>query len=180
MVLLLGFRSCFLSLPKQGAELERKDCRGWTALFHCTGTGHQQMVKFLLDNHADANVKWASSLISKVMWHSSRFSKYDFLYHRQGAELWFHSPDGSFHLRTRDHRSVSAGPCECSDTSPLNFLPALLPDSFQSLKLAHFSSQHQWRHSDDVCIYNPTCIYVLFLCILLGSLFTSLALQNIY
>lgn len=52
-----SFQSGFLSHPKQGADLERKDCRGWTALFHCTGTGHQQMVKFLLDNHADANVK---------------------------------------------------------------------------------------------------------------------------
>lgn len=52
-----GFQAGFLSHPQQGAELERKDCRGWTALFHCTATGHQQMVKFLLDNHADANVK---------------------------------------------------------------------------------------------------------------------------
>lgn len=45
------------STQKQGAELELKDCRGWTALFHCTSTGHQQMVKFLLENNADANVK---------------------------------------------------------------------------------------------------------------------------
>lgn len=47
---------CFL-FRQQGADLELKDCRGWTALFHCTSTGHQQMVKFLLDNKADANVK---------------------------------------------------------------------------------------------------------------------------
>lgn len=46
----------FLS-QKQGAELELKDYRGWTALFHCTSTDHKQMVKFLLDNNADANVK---------------------------------------------------------------------------------------------------------------------------
>lgn len=54
-------------LPKQGAELELKDCRGWTALFHCTSTGHQQMVKFLLDNNADANVKWVCSLIPNAV-----------------------------------------------------------------------------------------------------------------
>lgn len=47
----------FFSFQQQGADLELKDCRGWTALFHCTSTGHQQMVKFLLDNNADANVK---------------------------------------------------------------------------------------------------------------------------
>lgn len=48
----------YVSYPtKQGAELELKDSMGWTALFHCTSTGHQQMVKFLLDNNADANVK---------------------------------------------------------------------------------------------------------------------------
>lgn len=50
-------RLLFFLLPKQGAELEQKDCQGWTALFHCTSTGHQQLVKFLLDNNADANVK---------------------------------------------------------------------------------------------------------------------------
>jgi ankyrin repeat protein len=36
-------------------ELELKDLRGWTALLHCTTTGHQQMARFLLDNNADAN-----------------------------------------------------------------------------------------------------------------------------
>ena len=40
---------------KHGAELELKDLRGWTALLHCTTTGHQQMARFLLDNNADAN-----------------------------------------------------------------------------------------------------------------------------
>lgn len=49
---------CFFCSQKQGAELELKDSRGWTALFHCTSTGHQQMVRFLLDNNADANVRW--------------------------------------------------------------------------------------------------------------------------
>uniref|UniRef100_A0A8C3T242 SAM domain-containing protein n=1 Tax=Chelydra serpentina TaxID=8475 RepID=A0A8C3T242_CHESE len=34
-----------------------KDIHGWTALFHCTSAGHQQMVKFLLDNGANANCK---------------------------------------------------------------------------------------------------------------------------
>ncbi|XP_070088398.1 ankyrin repeat and SAM domain-containing protein 3 isoform X10 [Equus przewalskii] len=41
----------------QGAELEMKDIQGWTALFHCTSAGHQQMVKFLLDSGANANVR---------------------------------------------------------------------------------------------------------------------------
>ncbi|XP_019843424.2 ankyrin repeat and SAM domain-containing protein 3 isoform X3 [Bos indicus] len=34
-----------------------KDIQGWTALFHCTSAGHQQMVKFLLDSGANANVR---------------------------------------------------------------------------------------------------------------------------
>ncbi|XP_074866585.1 ankyrin repeat and SAM domain-containing protein 3 isoform X3 [Carettochelys insculpta] len=34
-----------------------KDIHGWTALYHCTSAGHQQMVKFLLDNGANANCK---------------------------------------------------------------------------------------------------------------------------
>nr|XP_025962261.1 ankyrin repeat and SAM domain-containing protein 3 isoform X2 [Dromaius novaehollandiae] len=34
-----------------------KDIHGWTALFHCTSAGHQQMVKFLLDNGANANCR---------------------------------------------------------------------------------------------------------------------------
>lgn len=49
----------FLSV-QQGAQLECKDVRGWTALLHSTATGHQQMVKFLLENHANANVKWVT------------------------------------------------------------------------------------------------------------------------
>jgi len=48
---------CFALHVKRGAALERKDTRGWTALLHSTSTGHQQMVKFLLDNNANANVK---------------------------------------------------------------------------------------------------------------------------
>lgn len=62
-----------LFLPqKQGADLELKDSRGWTALFHCTSTGHQQMVKFLLDNNANANVKWVLIFIPKVLEHSNQ------------------------------------------------------------------------------------------------------------
>ncbi|XP_076793441.1 ankyrin repeat and SAM domain-containing protein 3 isoform X5 [Arvicanthis niloticus] len=34
-----------------------KDIQGWTALFHCTSAGHQQMVKFLLESGANANVR---------------------------------------------------------------------------------------------------------------------------
>ncbi|XP_066545124.1 ankyrin repeat and SAM domain-containing protein 3 isoform X2 [Amia ocellicauda] len=54
-------------LPPAGAELEQKDKRGWTALFHCTSTGHQQVVKFLLDNNADANVKEPKSGFTPLM-----------------------------------------------------------------------------------------------------------------
>ena len=78
----------FLLLPKQGAELEQKDSQGWTALFHCTSTGHQQLVKFLLDNNADANVKWASSFIPKLLQRSIR----------QGSFIMFPSPTGSLGL----------------------------------------------------------------------------------
>lgn len=63
MVLLYTMKTfpSFIS-QKQGAELELKDSRGWTALYHCTSTGHQQMVKFLLDSNANVNVKWVSSV----------------------------------------------------------------------------------------------------------------------
>uniref|UniRef100_A0A3B5KZ47 Ankyrin repeat and sterile alpha motif domain containing 3 n=1 Tax=Xiphophorus couchianus TaxID=32473 RepID=A0A3B5KZ47_9TELE len=44
-----------------------RDARGWTALFHCTSTGHQQMVKFLLDNNADANVREPGSEFTPLM-----------------------------------------------------------------------------------------------------------------
>lgn len=65
------WKDFFFFLPqKQGAELELKDSRGWTALFHCTSTGHQQMVKFLLDNNADTNVKWVFSFIPELLQHS--------------------------------------------------------------------------------------------------------------
>lgn len=57
----------FFLTPKQGAELELKDLQGWTALFHCTSTGHQQVVKFLLDNNADANVKWVFLFIPQLL-----------------------------------------------------------------------------------------------------------------
>lgn len=77
----------FLPL-KQGAELELKDSRGWTALFHCTSTGHQQMVKFLLDNNADANVKLVSSFIPKLLRHfiqTEVFITFSFIHREPGA-----------------------------------------------------------------------------------------------
>lgn len=46
-----------ISGVKQGAEIEAQDNRGWTALFHATFSGHQNMVKFLLDNDADMNAQ---------------------------------------------------------------------------------------------------------------------------
>ncbi|KAM4820171.1 ankyrin repeat and SAM domain-containing protein 3 isoform 2-T2 [Thomomys bottae] len=52
-----GNESIAYFLLQQGAELEMKDIQGWTALFHCTSAGHQQMVKFLLDSGANANVR---------------------------------------------------------------------------------------------------------------------------
>jgi ankyrin repeat protein len=36
------------------AELEVRDKKGWTSLFHATFSGHANMVTFLLDNGADA------------------------------------------------------------------------------------------------------------------------------
>lgn len=53
----MGYNNILTILLKQGAELEMKDIQGWTALFHCTSAGHQQMVKFLLDSGANANVR---------------------------------------------------------------------------------------------------------------------------
>lgn len=40
---------------QQGAEIESRDHKGWTALFHATYAGHQNMVKFLLEQGADMN-----------------------------------------------------------------------------------------------------------------------------
>lgn len=40
--------------PQAGAELESRDKKGWTALFHATYSGHQNMVRFLLENGANA------------------------------------------------------------------------------------------------------------------------------
>ncbi|XP_035988004.1 ankyrin repeat and SAM domain-containing protein 3 [Fundulus heteroclitus] len=62
-----GNESIAYFLLQQGADLELRDARGWTALFHCTSTGHQQMVKFLLDNNADANVKEPGSGFTPLM-----------------------------------------------------------------------------------------------------------------
>ena len=50
------------------SELEMKDIQGWTALFHCTSAGHQQMVKFLLDSGANANVRSLPGL--QQLWES--------------------------------------------------------------------------------------------------------------
>ena len=43
---------------QQGAELEAKDNKGWTALFHATYSGHQNMVKFLLVNNANMEARF--------------------------------------------------------------------------------------------------------------------------
>lgn len=42
-------------VTQAGADLEAKDKRGWTALFHATYNGHQNVVKFLLHSGADMN-----------------------------------------------------------------------------------------------------------------------------
>jgi ankyrin repeat protein len=40
-----------------GADLELQDQLGWTALFHATYSGHQNMVRFLLDSGANMEAK---------------------------------------------------------------------------------------------------------------------------
>lgn len=40
---------------QQEADLEARDAKGWTVLFHATYSGHQNMVKFLIDNNANIN-----------------------------------------------------------------------------------------------------------------------------
>ena len=44
-----------VTMFQQGAELEAHDERGWTALFHATYSGHQNMVRFLLQEGANMN-----------------------------------------------------------------------------------------------------------------------------
>ncbi|KAA0705027.1 Ankyrin repeat and SAM domain-containing protein 3 [Triplophysa tibetana] len=61
-----GNESIAYFLLQQGAQ-ECKDVRGWTALLHSTATGHQQMVKFLLDNNANTNVKEPISGFTPLM-----------------------------------------------------------------------------------------------------------------
>ena len=39
------------------ADIEARDKKGWTALFHATYSGHQNMVKFLLEHEANTEVK---------------------------------------------------------------------------------------------------------------------------
>ena len=46
-----------INIPQAGADLEEKDYRGWSALFYATYSGHQNMVKFLLKNGADPQVR---------------------------------------------------------------------------------------------------------------------------
>ena len=48
------------------ADLESRDKQGWTALFHATYSGHQNMVKFLLDN--EANTEAAYVLYLFLVW----------------------------------------------------------------------------------------------------------------
>lgn len=38
---------------QEGAEIDARDSKGWTALFHATYSGHHNMVKLLLKNGAD-------------------------------------------------------------------------------------------------------------------------------
>lgn len=42
-----------LCILQKGAELEAADRMGWTALFHATYSGHQNFVRFLLDQRAN-------------------------------------------------------------------------------------------------------------------------------
>ena len=44
---------------QEGAEIEAKDTKGWTALFHATYSGHHNMVKFLLENGAIVDAMYA-------------------------------------------------------------------------------------------------------------------------
>ena len=49
-----------------GADLEARDKQGWTALFHATASGHQNMVKFLLDNGADTEAAYVLCVFGAI------------------------------------------------------------------------------------------------------------------
>ena len=37
--------------------METRDLQGWTAIYHATSSGHQNMVLYLIESGADINVK---------------------------------------------------------------------------------------------------------------------------
>ena len=41
-----------------GCEMETRDYAGWTAIYHATSSGHQNMLLYLIESGSDINIKF--------------------------------------------------------------------------------------------------------------------------
>ena len=53
-----GNESIVFFLLQSGAKIDIQDKRGWTCLFYATYQGHHKVVKLLLENGADKEIRW--------------------------------------------------------------------------------------------------------------------------
>jgi len=54
---------------QKGASIEARDKKDWTALFHATYSGHQNMVQLLVTHGADINAVYVPTVCSFALLH---------------------------------------------------------------------------------------------------------------
>jgi len=59
-----GNESVVYFLLQNGAKIDTQDKRGWTCLFYATFQGHLNVVKMLLENGADKELRYGSDLLN--------------------------------------------------------------------------------------------------------------------